>query len=99
VRAQPVASRRRSSFYHLTLGSLEISSHGGRAIEIFPAATSPEFAAARIVLRYQNVHALESEASQTTQTFLHQTPSDSVVLLIWSNCQMINVPAASIMTA
>jgi hypothetical protein len=77
----------------------DISAHWRGAFEIFPAASFPKLAAARIVLRHQNIYPLETGAFQTGETFIDQSPSDSVAMIRWIDSQMINVAAPTIVTA
>ncbi len=48
----------------------DIDSHRGGAVKILPASAPPKFAAARIILRDQDIRALETSAAQTAQTFI-----------------------------
>jgi hypothetical protein len=61
--------------------------------------TTPEFAAARIVACYQDERSLKTGLAQANKAFIHQTPANSASLVSRINCQMINISAASVVTA
>jgi hypothetical protein len=61
--------------------------------------TTPEFSTARIVVCYQNKRSLETNPAQTDNAFIHQTSAKSARLVRRINRQMINISAASVVTA
>src|SRR5438552_16127678 len=78
---------------------LKINSHHGGARDLFPAAALPEFAAAQIILGHHDNDALDPGPAQTHQAFIQQTPAESASLVRRLNRQMIDMPAAPIVTA
>jgi hypothetical protein len=79
--------------------NLRINSHRYDAGDLCPAAALPEFTAARIIVGHHDNDALDPDPAQTLQAFIHQTLTESASLISRINRQMINVSAASIMTA
>src|SRR5882724_8744076 len=61
--------------------------------------STPEFPTARIVVCHQNKRPLNAGPAQTTNAFIHQTSAKSAGLVSRINRQMINISAASIVTA
>jgi hypothetical protein len=60
---------------------------------------TPEFSTARIVVCYQNKRSLKTCPAQTANAFIHQTSAKSARLVSRINRQMINISAASVVTA
>jgi hypothetical protein len=60
---------------------------------------TPEFPAARIVVCYKDKRSLETGSAQTAEAFIHQTLAKSARLVSGINRQMINISAASVVTA
>src|SRR6266513_2734903 len=77
----------------------QTDSHSDRAIELFPAALAPKFAAARIVRRHHDVGALETDPTQTLQTLTDQSFTHSPAPISRIDRQMIDVSARSSVTA
>src|SRR6266513_1799420 len=76
----------------------QTDSHSDRAIELFPAALTPKFAAARIIRRHHDVGGLETDPTQTCQTLIDQSLTHSPAPISRIDRQMIDVSAPSIMT-
>jgi hypothetical protein len=55
--------------------------------------------AARIVVRYEDKRSLKTGPSQTVEAFIHQSLAESGSLVNRINGQMINISAASVVTA
>jgi hypothetical protein len=79
--------------------NLNISSHRDRAGNFFPPSPLPKLAAARIITGHQDNDALDPGPAQPLQAFVHQTLANSASLISRIDRQMINVSAASIVTA
>jgi hypothetical protein len=78
---------------------LKINSHRDGAGDLFVAAALPEFTAARIIIGHHDNDALDPGPAQTLHAFLQQTFTESTSLISRINRQMIDVSAASIVTA
>jgi hypothetical protein len=60
---------------------------------------TPEFPADQIVSCYQDQRPFETGSAQACKAFIHQTPANSARLVARINCEMINISAASVVTA
>jgi hypothetical protein len=76
-----------------------IDSHREGAVELFPTGPSPKSAATIIISRDQDNGALNTRRAQSAQTFVNQTPAQSMPSPIGMHRQMINMTAPAVMTA